>query len=426
MKITVSQNKRTLLRDGQHFFYLADTCWSAFTSIQENDWITYLDKRKEQGFNTLQINVLPQWDRSRGQFDCLPFPLDAGVFDFTVWEDAYFERAQRLCKIADEKGFTLALVVLWSNYVAGTWASQLDKERNVLPEDCRQAYYQKVIATFDAFHPIYFIGGDTDFPTQPTIDTYLEAFAFFEKHSPNTLKTIHIKGRFEEIPEPIVEQLDLFLYQSGHNSAFLNMPYYLAERFYQRQPQLPIINSEPCYEQMGYARHVYGRFGQKDVRKAAWQSLLAGGAAGITYGAHGIWSWQTPTATFAEEIGEAFDRPMVWPEALSFPGADDYGFIKQLFELLNIQELVPCQERLIDADEQIRMAAIAGSNDALLYLPSNTTVRLQGDLSTATVTLIDLNTNRFLKPKLTVTDGITVFHPHNCHEDVLFVIQIKE
>ncbi|EAC5524850.1 DUF4038 domain-containing protein, partial [Listeria monocytogenes] len=69
MKITVNQNKRTLLRDGQHFFYLADTCWSAFTSIQENDWITYLDKRKEQGFNTLQINVLPQWDRSRGQFD---------------------------------------------------------------------------------------------------------------------------------------------------------------------------------------------------------------------------------------------------------------------------------------------------------------------------------------------------------------------
>ncbi|MFU1845116.1 DUF4038 domain-containing protein, partial [Enterococcus faecium] len=63
MKITVSQNKRTLLRDGQHFFYLADTCWSAFTSIQENDWITYLDKRKEQGFNTLQINLLPQWDR---------------------------------------------------------------------------------------------------------------------------------------------------------------------------------------------------------------------------------------------------------------------------------------------------------------------------------------------------------------------------
>ncbi len=69
---------------------------------------------------------------------------------------------------------------------------------------------------FDAFHPIYFIGGDTDFPTQPTIDTYLEAFAFFEKHSPNTLKTIHIKGRFEEIPATIVEHLDLFLYQPGH------------------------------------------------------------------------------------------------------------------------------------------------------------------------------------------------------------------
>lgn len=46
------------------FFYLADTVWSAFTNIDLTDWAYYLKVRKEQGFNVLQINILPQWDRS--------------------------------------------------------------------------------------------------------------------------------------------------------------------------------------------------------------------------------------------------------------------------------------------------------------------------------------------------------------------------
>lgn len=233
MKLEISANNRTLLREGEHFFYLADTCWSAFTSIKEEEWLVYLKKRQSQGFNTLQINILPQWDRSHGAFDLLPFQQKNGCYDFSVWEDRYFERAQTLCRIAQEHGFTLALVVLWSNYVSGTWASELDKGKNILPKENRQQYFEKVIATFDSFDPIYFIGGDTDFPTQATIDTYLEAFDFFEKHSVNTLKTIHIKGRLQEIPEEIIKHLDFYLYQSGHNSSFPNIPYVLAEHFYQ-------------------------------------------------------------------------------------------------------------------------------------------------------------------------------------------------
>lgn len=425
MKLTVSQNKRTLLRDGRHFFYLADTCWSTFTSIQENEWITYLDKRKEQGFNTIQINILPQWDRSKGAFDLLPYPVEGKKFDFGQTNNDYFERAQRLCRIADEKGFTLALVVLWSNYVAGTWASELDGRINVIPQAKRQIYYQQVIDTFDVFQPLYFIGGDTDFPTQETIDTYLEAFDYFEKNSPETLKTIHIKGRFKEIPTSILPHLDVFLYQSGHNSSFLDMPYTLAEHFYQLEPQLPIINSEPCYEQMGFARQVYGRFGQRDVRKAAWQSILSGGSAGITYGAHGIWSWQTQEAAFAEDMGEAFDSPMIWSEALQFPGANDYGFIKQLFELLAIEQLIPCQQHLVDANDHIRMAQTVDQVYTLLYLPSNTTIRLR-NIPISNVTLIDLKERRFFKPNYIVTETTTVFKPHTCQEDVLLIIENKE
>ena len=422
MKVTVNENKRTLSRDGQPFFYLADTCWSAFTSIQEDEWISYLTKRKQQGFNTLQINVLPQWDRSKNNFECVPFEINDGTYDFSKVNEDYFKRAQKLCQIAEEYDFTLALVVLWSNYVSGTWASELDGNKNIISEKNRQRYYQKIIETFDSFKPIYFIGGDTDFPTDETVSTYLDAFDFFEKNSPDTLKTVHIRGRLEEIPEEIVERLDIFLYQSGHNSSFLNMPYYLADVFYNNDRKLPIINSEPCYEQMGFSRRVYGRFSQFDVRKAAWQSILSGACAGITYGAHGVWSWHTESAKFAENIGEAFDSPMVWREAVQFPGANDYGFIAQLLDLIKVRELIPCQNKLLNANEQIRIAMTENQSHYLIYMPSATRIILEQDVSEYKVLVVDLKNNVFLTGDYKVVDGHTIIDAQNILEDSLLVI----
>lgn len=52
-RVTVSEDKSTFCRDKKPFFYLADTIWSAFTNITEDEWIYYLKRRKEQGFNVL-------------------------------------------------------------------------------------------------------------------------------------------------------------------------------------------------------------------------------------------------------------------------------------------------------------------------------------------------------------------------------------
>ena len=62
-KLTVNGRRDGFLCDGKPFFWFADTCWSAFTSITEDDWDYYLTRRAEQGMNVLQINTLPQWDR---------------------------------------------------------------------------------------------------------------------------------------------------------------------------------------------------------------------------------------------------------------------------------------------------------------------------------------------------------------------------
>ncbi|MGX6979382.1 apiosidase-like domain-containing protein [Vagococcus elongatus] len=424
MTISVNADGRTLSKNGNRFFYLADTCWSAFTSIEEKEWHYYLEKRKEQGFNTLQINILPQWDRSLGKFDLLPFSIDEkGAFNFERINQAYFERAEKMCEIATDNGFSLALVVLWSNYVYGTWASKLDEEKNIIPPESLTKYFEIVSDTFNQFSPIYFISGDTDFPNDKTVQTYDYALEYFKNESPECLKTLHIRGRYEEIPASLVEKIDIYLYQSGHNSTFLNMPYHLAKVFYDKNPKKPIINSEPCYEQMGYSRNVYGRFLQFDVRKAAWQSVLSGACAGISYGAHGIWSWQGLDGNYSSSAGEAFDLPLLWQDALKLPGSWDYGFLLNLLELFKVGNLVPCNELLYEADEQIRFAVDKENNCYLMYIPCNTTVKISKDFSSYKVKMVDLKTNNFITPKFVINAGGSVFKMHSCEEDVLLVMK---
>ena len=83
-RVTVSEDKSTFCRDKKPFFYLADTIWSAFTNITEDEWIYYLKRRKEQGFNVLQINTMPQWDRCISDIGLYPFATaDGHRFDFT-------------------------------------------------------------------------------------------------------------------------------------------------------------------------------------------------------------------------------------------------------------------------------------------------------------------------------------------------------
>ena len=92
---------RHLEKDGRPFFWLADTIWTAFTNTTDDEWIEYLDHRAAQGFNVLQVNALPQWDRSGAPFDRYPYETaDHGkTFDFTrpvpeFWEHARYALSQ--------------------------------------------------------------------------------------------------------------------------------------------------------------------------------------------------------------------------------------------------------------------------------------------------------------------------------------------
>ena len=105
--LRISENKRTFEKDGKPFFYLADTCWSAFTNISDEEWTYYLKRRKQQGFNTIQINILPQWDASETPYHYYPLPTeDKKTFCVYHMESSVFLHVQEQCvKQAKQQGF---------------------------------------------------------------------------------------------------------------------------------------------------------------------------------------------------------------------------------------------------------------------------------------------------------------------------------
>ena len=278
--LTIADGKDHFVRDGQPFFYLADTVWSAFTAATREEWAEYLELRQQQGFNVLQINILPQWDRSEGDVSEEPFEKDsAGNWDFGRPNGAYFQRTRDLVRMAWERGFVPALVLLWCDYVEGTWGAR-KVPGHTIPADAIRSYVRYVADQFAEFEPIFLVSGDTDFKSEQTIAAYSTALQAIKDALPRALTTFHLNPD-TDLPEQIVKSsgLDFYMYQSGHQEERQDRAYRLAELFGTKPVKRPVVNGEPCYEGYGF-RFRYGRFGAFDVRKAIWQSLLAGAKAG--------------------------------------------------------------------------------------------------------------------------------------------------
>ncbi|WP_313076658.1 apiosidase-like domain-containing protein [Lacrimispora sp.] len=421
-RLKINENGRTFLLDGQRFFYLADTVWSAFTSATMDEWEFYLEKRWSQGFTVLQINMMPQWDRCMSDVGVYPFETQDGItFDYTKWNEAYFDRAKIMCNMAREKGFQLALVVLWLNFVPGTWGSRLSKDY-IMPKDFIKPYTRKVIEAFDEFEPIYMVSGDTDFDTPESIDYYEAALSEACLRSPDSLKAMHIKRGYDYIPESFLDRINFYMFQSGHNADGQQMAYLLAEKFYRDYPKKPVINAEPCYEQMGFSRNMYGRFQPYDIRKAAWSSLLSGACAGVTYGAHGVWNWKKSGKQPNPVMGEGFDQSFPMQEALLFPGAWDYGYIADFMKELAVDELIPVSDLLEEKSSDIRMA-MTTEGEYLIYMPYPTELIIKKELHGYQAKAINLSNRSVSKVGICVTKASTRVLMHSFQEDTLILLK---
>jgi len=422
-KIYISESRDFFVRDGEKFFYLADTCWSVFTNASFDEWEYYLEYRRIQGFNALQINILPQHDRSESSNYMDPFELTPiGDWDFSKLNEKYFDRAEKMVELAVKKGFVPALTILWCNYVKGTWGSKITPSK-IIPREYIESYVEYVVDRFGKYNPIFIVSGDTNFETNEAIEYYLTALDIVKRKAPHSLTTMHLMGGLWMLPEVFVKSpnLDFYMYQSGHSKERQSLSFELAQKFYSLPVKRPIVNGEPCYE--GHAHGgKYGRFNNFDVRKAIWQSLLSGAKAGTAYGAHGIWNWHVRGRKFLGEIysGMSYD----WRTALRFPGAFDAAYAKWLFEKYDLFDIEPANIKLLyNTGSEIRVSM--SRDKIIVYSPYSWDIKLRVDGSLYRWEGIELESRRFFKPRIELVGDYTVIDMMEFNSDSI-IIGIKK
>src|SRR5919199_6409033 len=91
-----------LVRDGRPTFLLADTLWAAFSRMSIPDWRDVLRLRRRQGFNAVNISILPiAHDRSLSADAAVPFRLrDDGSWDLDRLDVTYFDNARGMVETA--------------------------------------------------------------------------------------------------------------------------------------------------------------------------------------------------------------------------------------------------------------------------------------------------------------------------------------
>ena len=422
--IAVNGNRDGFVVGGRPWFYFADTVWSAFSRATLEEWTDYLDYRQAQGFNVLQISILPiLHDASGPDQGAIPFASNSsGAWDFGTPDIRYFAKAQTMVRMASEAGFVVTLVVLWANYVQETAFAVRDPS-HVMPLAAVEPYTRMVMEAFAAYNPVYCISGDTDFGSHMTTAYYMTALNTIKSIDPTAITTLHLQPSVR-LPDEIARSslLDFCMYQAGHRLEDHRFNYLLAEDLFKHSKRRPIVNGEPAYEGHGYG-NTYGRFDAFWVRKAFWQSVLSGAKAGFAYGAHGVWSWHRKGNAFTNV--EWSKTPFDWKTALRFPGAWDAAFSRWLFEVNGLFGIDPRNDLLRTEYPDIRAAATGDLSAIVVYAPYSVDIPLDADLRDYECRTIVLSERNVTIPRLRRAGGATVVEMVESNSDSLVICKRK-
>jgi len=302
--------------------------------------------------------------------------------------------------------------------VKDTWGSKINPQ-NIMPLDFVKPWTEYVGERFGKYDPIFIISGDTNFEGPQATAYYLMALETIKDKCPNCLTTMHLGGGFWELPKEfeMSSKLDFYKFQSGYDVVKQDLAYILAGKFMAKTVKRPIVNGEPCYEGHNYGNR-YGRFTHFDVRKAVWSSLLSGAKAGVTYGAHGIWSWHKKGKNF---ISKKFSGiPYDWRTALRFKGAWDVSFARWLFEVFDLFNLSPAYKVLNETNE-IKMAVSYDNKKIAIYIPYATDVCIDMDLSEYELVGIILDNRYLTKPEISADGNKTTIQMYQFNSDAVIL-----
>lgn len=397
--------------DGTPFFWLADTVWNGPLLADPRDWNLFLDDRAAKGFNVIQF-VTTRWAVAHG--DAAGRAPFAGKEKIAL-DPVFFQRMDERVAAINAHGMIAAPVLLWAH------PSQPELNPAVaLPEDQMILLARYMVARYGAYQVAWMLNGDGDYTGANAERWKRIGRAVFSNPHPDRLATMH-PGRLRwHTPEYLSEPWYSFQgYQSGHRDDAMHLKWLTTEgppsKDWRNEKHIPTLNIEPNYEahrsRVDGATHV---FSAADIRRAAYWSLLIAPPAGVTYGAHGVWSWEARSAEPLNHEGTGIAKP--WRDAMHLPGSTQMKHLRQFFQAVHWPKLRPAQDLLVNQPgerDPARFVAAAAPEDRsslVAYVPAGSALILKPEIIKA------LPRARWFNPRTGIWRDATSFEPPDAED----------
>ena len=349
--------------DGKPFFWLGDTGWLLFVKLTREQTIQYLDTRKAQGYNVIQVMVLHDLKNAVNKYgDSALIDRNISVPNLTPGADSanaeaydFWDHVDFVINAAAERGLYMALVPVWGTNVKNGWVSRVQAG----------AYGAFLANRYKNKSNIIWLNGG-DIPGSDSLAIWKIIGSTINSIDSKHLITFHPRGRttssrwFHNEP-----WLDFNMFQSGHRNYAQDTSKgethygednwkYISEDFSKR-PMKPTLDGEPSYEGIPQGLHDTTQpfWNDNDVRRYAYWSVFAGGA-GFTYGHNAVMQFYQEG-----DVGRAYGARKFWQQAINDPGAQQMQYLKKLMLLMPYFERVPASQ---EGERYKRIISTMGKN----------------------------------------------------------------
>jgi hypothetical protein len=370
--------------DGTPFFYLADTAWSGPLLANEADWQRYLDDRKSKGFTAIQFILVAPWAAALTDAD--------GQTAFTVNDltgecainHPFFARMDRRIDAITRAGLLAVPVLAWAANFGSSGKLNPGVSLNL---GMLESVVRYQVSRYGSYPLMWILAGDGRYDGWRSWKWKKIGRRVFENEpTPRRPVAMHPMGEAWPYANFRDESwLDVVGYQSSHSDDPRALRWLLdgppATEW--KTNHRPVINLEPCYEGIRNA-HTGKPFERADVRRAIYGSLLNAPTAGATYGAHGVWSWESRPREPLNHRGTGVAQP--WHEAMQLAGSLDIQRLAALFASVEWWRVTPAPELLLsqpgDAHPHlfISVAATELLDVVIIYIPANARLELNRHL----------------------------------------------
>jgi hypothetical protein len=364
-RLKISANRRFLVtRQDTPFFWLADTAWELFHRLSREEADHYLETRLQQGFNVVLAVILAEMDGLHTANANGDTPLIDN--DPLRPNEAYFAYVDEIIELAAAKGIYIGLLP--------TWGDKVDQQWGVGPvifdADNIWSYGEYLGERYRHLNNIVWVlGGDRK--GDETEEIWHSLAQGIRDGGARQLMTYHPQGKhssaewFHE-----ANWLDFNMLQTSHKRDVPVWEKIAAD--YNRQPVKPVLDGEPCYEDMpnnfSFTKpySLSDLLNDYDIRRVMYRGVFAGGF-GATYGHHSVWQ-------MARADQPVLDEAIPWQHALDSLAADQMGYIRRLLESRPFLNRIPDQKVLAShpGDNAHYVCATRADNGsyAMIYIPT--------------------------------------------------------